>query len=118
MSDAPMCKKILIVTIVVFIAQIFITRPASVADFAPELEQIQAEIEAEAGLYSEADLYDADGEPISRPQEAFDVDRYVGAMPSISVVQQWLKLDTDKVIKGGQVWRLITNAFCHDRLVC
>ncbi|MCA9057108.1 MAG: rhomboid family intramembrane serine protease, partial [Planctomycetaceae bacterium] len=31
-----------------------------------------------------------------------------------SVVQEWLQLDTKQVCKG-QVWRLITCAFCHDR---
>ena len=115
MAGAPMCKKILIVTIAVFIAQIFFTRPATVADFAPRIEQIQADIEAEGELYGEADLYNADGELVSRTREPFDVDRFVSTMPSISVVQEWLKLDTDKVIGGGQVWRLITNAFCHSR---
>ena len=111
MAGAPMCKKILIVTIAVFIAQIFFTRPATVADFAPQIEQIQADQE----LYGEEVLDDADGDPVARSQESFDVERYIGVMPAISVVQEWLKLDTDKVIGSGQVWRLITNAFCHDR---
>ena len=113
MAGAPMCKKILIVTIAVFIAQIFFTRPATVADFAPQIEQIQADIEAEAERYGEADLYNADGEPVSRSREPFDVDRFVSTMPSISVVQEWLKLDTDKVIGSGQIWRLITNCLLY-----
>src|SRR5262245_35795734 len=32
-----------------------------------------------------------------------------------SVVEEWLVYDTDKILKQGQVWRLTTNAFCHDR---
>ena len=32
----------------------------------------------------------------------------------ISVVQEWLELDPEKV-KKGQVWRIVTGAFCHDR---
>ncbi len=32
----------------------------------------------------------------------------------VSIVQQWLELDTNK-IKQGQVWRILTSAFCHDR---
>lgn len=34
--------------------------------------------------------------------------------PRVSVVQQWLQLDTAK-IKQGQIWRVLTSAFCHDR---
>lgn len=114
MSDAPMCKKILIVTVAVFLAQMFFTRPATVADYAPWVEQVQAEIESDEGRYGEEAFYDADGEPIVRPQERFDPEQFISTMQPVSVVQDWLELDTEKVLKG-QVWRLITNAFCHDR---
>ena len=76
MAGAPMCKKILIVTIAVFIAQIFFTRPATVADFAPQIEQIQADQE----LYDEKVFDDADGDPVARLQEPFDVERYIGCL--------------------------------------
>ncbi|MBW3538918.1 MAG: rhomboid family intramembrane serine protease [Planctomycetes bacterium] len=33
----------------------------------------------------------------------------------VSVAEQWLQLDPDKVVHQGQVWRLITYAFCHSR---
>lgn len=32
----------------------------------------------------------------------------------VSIVQEWCQLDTAKVLHG-QVWRLITHAFCHER---
>jgi len=35
--------------------------------------------------------------------------------PRVSIVQEWFQLDTDKVVHNGQVWRLLTHAFCHDR---
>ena len=38
----------------------------------------------------------------------------VAFSPRVSVVQHWLELDTDKVMKG-QIWRILTSAFCHDR---
>ena len=38
----------------------------------------------------------------------------VVSSPRVSVVQNWLELDTDKVMKG-QIWRILTSAFCHDR---
>jgi membrane associated rhomboid family serine protease len=47
------------------------------------------------------------------PQRRFDPDFDHEA--SISTVTEWFQLDTDKVVKQGQVWRLITHAFCHDR---
>ena len=34
--------------------------------------------------------------------------------PRVSIVQDWLELDTNKV-RQGQVWRILTSAFCHDR---
>jgi membrane associated rhomboid family serine protease len=34
----------------------------------------------------------------------------------VSVVEQWFKLDPRKTAYQGQVWRLITCAFCHERL--
>lgn len=34
---------------------------------------------------------------------------------SISVVQEWFELDSEKVVYQGQIWRLLTHAFCHDR---
>ena len=38
----------------------------------------------------------------------------VTASPRVSVIQHWLELDTNKVMKG-QIWRILTSAFCHDR---
>src|SRR5207248_10466 len=34
----------------------------------------------------------------------------------VSVVQEWFELDPEKTVRQGQVWRLVTCAFCHDRL--
>ena len=33
----------------------------------------------------------------------------------VSVVQEWLELSPDKTVYEGQLWRLLTGAFCHDR---
>jgi membrane associated rhomboid family serine protease len=54
-------------------------------------------------------------------QQAHDIyriqlqERFTHGWPRVSVVQEWLELDTNKVCKG-QIWRLITSAFCHNRL--
>lgn len=36
-------------------------------------------------------------------------------LPRVSILQEWCELDGDKV-RQGQVWRLITAGFCHNRL--
>jgi membrane associated rhomboid family serine protease len=33
----------------------------------------------------------------------------------ISIVQEWLELDTNKVVHRAEGWRLLTHAFCHAR---
>jgi len=76
MSDAPMCKKILIVTAVVFIAQIFFTRPARLADYQQQIDQIQQEIQENSDSSIEDGFYDVDGNPIQSHRE-FDPERFV-----------------------------------------
>jgi membrane associated rhomboid family serine protease len=46
------------------------------------------------------------------PEEAANQRQGVRA----SIVQDWLQLDPNKTIKQGQLWRLLTCAFCHERL--
>lgn len=115
MSDAPMCKRILIVTVVVFLAQMFITRPATMEDFQHRIEQIQQQ-HADNEEYIGGEIaYDENGVPYTVDTPAFDPEMFLDATPQVSTVQHWLELDTEKVVKSGQVWRLITTAFCHER---
>lgn len=79
-GNPVVCKRLIIITIVVFVLQLLITR-------APN-------IELPPGV-----------SPEDLPTNMFRV----------SVVQQWLELDPEKTVYQGQVWRLITCAFCHDR---
>ncbi len=32
-----------------------------------------------------------------------------------SIIQEWFELNPTKTVEQGQVWRLVTSAFCHDR---
>src|SRR5262249_37237068 len=43
------------------------------------------------------------------------LDRLLHPTERVSVVQDWFELDTRKVVYKGQVWRLLTHAFCHNR---
>lgn len=99
LADIPtVTKRLLIATILVFLAQIFVSRPANRDDF-------------ENGITLNESL----------PVEAFqdDFDAYSGEefqlwLPQVSPVQQALQLDPQRV-KQGQVWRMVTYAFCHER---
>ena len=93
LSDAPVCKRIIIATVCVFIAQIFFTRAPTDADFRRMMERVSTE---------------------TPEVSAEDFQHIIGTIPRISIVDEWLNLDTEKVLQG-QVWRLLTNAFCHDR---
>ena len=66
-------------------------------------EQIGSQGDEDAELRREAE----------RTYHEYLVDEAATA-PRVSIVQHWLELDTKKV-KQGQVWRILTSAFCHDR---
>lgn len=51
------------------------------------------------------------------PQEHRDQyrEQRLAYLPRVSIVQEWCELDSEKVGQG-QIWRLITSGFCHDRM--
>ncbi len=104
-ADVPVvCKRLLIANIVVFFLQMFVTRPMTIQDIPPEtIQQFEKHV----------DQAREQGAP-----ETFSVDDMIERQLSfqqVSVVQQWCSLDPTKVAKG-QIWRLVTCAFCHDRM--
>lgn len=94
LEGAPVVKYLLIANVVVFLLQIFVTKPPRVSE-AEFRERIAARRE----------------QPLS-DDEVFELAR---AAQKVQLVQDWLELDTKKVVESGQVWRLVTHAFCHDR---
>ena len=62
------------------------------------------------------------GEEKPPPQEEVDEDEEFNAaelLPAVSIVQEWFELDTNKVVRQGQVWRLLTSAaFAMTALAC
>src|SRR5262249_39604855 len=51
----------------------------------------------------------------SRPlSKRRNTSRYSSPGKKVSLVQEWAELDTRKLLHG-QVWRLLTHAFCHER---
>jgi len=94
LERAPVVKYLIIVNIVVFLLQILIVRPPHVSE-----------------LEAASQLSDGKDQPLTKRQLL----ELMHATQPESVVQEWLELDTNKVVGGGQVWRLLTHAFCHDR---
>ena len=91
-SIPPMTKRIIIINIIAFVLQLLMTREATRADL-------------EAMLRS----HGVNTEQITEEHlSAAKLERV-----RISVVQEWFQFETDRVLHG-QVWRLLTYAFCHD----
>lgn len=97
-TDAPVCRAILIATIVVFLLQIFSARDA-VVQHRPDMFQ---------SLREAAERHS--------PESSDEIELLI-PMPvrtRVSAIQELLQLETAKVL-SGQVWRVFTMAFCHDR---
>jgi membrane associated rhomboid family serine protease len=93
-GGAPVVKYIIILNVVVFLLQIFVVRP-------PRMTR-----EVAAAKWKDHE---------HKPMEEDELYETMAASQRFSIVQEWLQLDTKKVIHEGQVWRLLTHAFCHDR---
>lgn len=111
LSDTPACRAILVATIAVFVLQILVTRPADVDDIPRPMRELIIE-QASDGESEQASPIE---ESLSEvPAAADPLAAYAEQLPPQSVVQDWLQLETDKVLRG-QIWRLATCALVHDR---
>ncbi len=114
----PIVKYLLVANVAVFLLQIFVTREERVSPleslrrYDPELHKLWQEAEQDPKLKEalKKRYPDMDWEPSDPRLEALMMER-----KQVSLVQEWLELDTQKVVYQGQVWRLLTCAFCHDR---
>ncbi len=135
----PVVKFIIFANVVVFVAQIFLTRAPTIndlRDWPTEDEYIQQHLEYEEllparspaeseprasesdspqGVASSASTSKADRDSrieTWRANYRKETREYLGYAERPSVVYDWLQLETSKVVRG-QVWRIITCAFCH-----
>ena len=100
-GDMPVvCKRLMIATVVVFLAQMVFTRPATVEDARESMMLMDEEMQSMR----------------SDSPEEFDtsINDMMRFQPQISIPEEFGKLDPDKVAKF-QVWRLVSYAFLHDR---
>jgi len=102
----PVVKYLIIANVIVFLLQIFIVRTEP-----PALPRnLQEEIEQQLPEASRGDK--------EKVEEALRKARQLWSqMPGnrVSIVQEWFELDPEKTVKQGQLWRLVTCAFCHAR---
>ncbi|MFT5522744.1 MAG: membrane associated rhomboid family serine protease [Pirellulaceae bacterium] len=103
---SPVCKWLMIITVVVYVAQIMIIRT-------PTPEDIQASADAQDEYIESIRNSERDGIP---PDEKAikAILRTMQPVGEVSIVEEWGELDTDKVMQG-QVWRLISCAFLHSQ---
>ena len=111
-------KKIIALNAVVFVLQIFLTRPARLEDFASynrdravsrQVDQRENSEETRKG-----EAKNSDRDTLEQEEQLRELQYEMGASQRRSLVDDWLALDPSKVAKG-QIWRVVTAGFCHDR---
>lgn len=110
----PICKRLIIINVAVFIAQLFTTGNHNTE----RLEEVrQRQIDFLVALKDDMGALDPQDEILLQrlqegPLTPSQAERF--GIPKSSLAEDWLQLETPKVLQG-QVWRLITCAFCHSR---
>lgn len=122
MDLTPVVKYLVVANVVLFLLQMLITRP--VVPQLPRFDEIMAEQE-EANVEAEPPDRDRDNVPVEdrrqreeRGRKAREaMEEMMARLPGLraSVVQDWFELSPEKTVARGQIWRLLTSAFCHDR---
>jgi membrane associated rhomboid family serine protease len=115
----PVVKWLLLANVVVFLLQIFIVREVRTSPlemmrkFNPDLDRILAEKEKESPEAFEK--FKKDNPTYFKELDPGKLESLLMPPERVSIIQDWFELDTAKVVYGGQVWRLLTCAFCHER---
>lgn len=116
----PVVKYLILANVLVFLLQIFLTRPAPLPEFP---ESFPGGVEGEPTDAEDAEAGTPDEKAEREKQEGLRkakrvMEQMMNSLPGVrvSVVQEWFALDPEKTVKRGQVWRLVTCAFCHDRM--
>jgi membrane associated rhomboid family serine protease len=117
----PVVKYLIIVNVAVLLLQIFLTHPADpLPSDEPAVEREYAPEEPAASRprnekVGEEVNREEQGEARRRAQRESERLQREGLSYRVSVVQEWLELAPEKTFRQGQLWRLLTCAFCHTR---
>jgi membrane associated rhomboid family serine protease len=119
---SPVVKWLIIVNVAMFLLQVFVTRPFTAADRDLAVERMparQRELVRQQQRAIEEALRKQPKDGQAAEETALDAEALAAAYeltPRVSMIDDWLALDTNKIVYRGQVWRLLTYAFCHDRI--
>jgi membrane associated rhomboid family serine protease len=111
-------RYLIIANVVVFLLQMLVVTktPISPLDIArqryPQLDELLKERGDDPASLAELEKEDPRIRKLLENIES----QYGGMTKRDHVLENWLLLDPNKVVEHGQVWRLLTHAFCHDRL--
>jgi len=126
---SPVVKWLIVANVVVWLLQIFLIRQYSPADIQAEWDAQPADAkEYYRQLDDDRRRIDARGKPADEApstESVAQVNARDADLPAasfveerkerrIGLVDEWLAVDSSKVLHG-QVWRLLTYAFCHER---
>jgi membrane associated rhomboid family serine protease len=143
-SIPPVCKNLIIANVIVFLLQIFITRPATMDDMQATIDRFKQMVQRQTPHLEKRSQKNKDSSAAAKPKasstssstssESGDKTTHeaennepeedlrsdenlamANFLPRISIVEEWFQLEASKVVRYGQIWRLITCAFCHDR---
>jgi membrane associated rhomboid family serine protease len=113
----PVIKWLIIINVAIFLLQIFVVREVQVS-FLDQLRKTNPEVDR---LLTAKEQGDPDADKVLNKK--YHLDKMMEQMDSVypptqreSIIQEWLQLDIQTTLWSGQVWRLLTYAFCHDRL--
>ena len=122
MDLTPVVKYLLIANIVVFLLQMLLTRPVTQPPpnfdvVMPGQEETLEETEPPVRERNPSRVVDRKSreEQARRLREAMEERMSRAPGMRTSIIQDWFELSPRKTIEQGQIWRLITSTFCHDR---
>src|SRR5437588_5042914 len=115
----PVVKWLIVANVAVFLLQIFLVREVrpSPLDFLrktdPDLDQLLEDKDEDDPEVQ--DKLKKDYPTIYKAMEEMKKNKNLIPTMRMSILPDWLELDTKQVVYQGQVWRLLTHACCHDR---
>jgi membrane associated rhomboid family serine protease len=122
MDLTPVVKYLIIANVIVFLLQVVLTRPAAqrlpdVDGLRPDDEETAPDTEAPTRKKIAVTAEDRETREKNARKAREAMEQMLTHMPGMrtSIVQEWFELSPKKTIEQGQIWRLVTSTFCHDR---
>ena len=104
------CKYIIWSNIIIYLGQLLYARPITV----DELRELTGTKETSNSVFENRDFSPTRDKQASESIDAEESLRLRRMFPRVSPVQNVFQIDSRKIMQG-QVWRIFTGAFCHDR---